>query len=140
MKIAIYPGSFDPFHQGHLNIIKKALKLFDKLYVIVSINPDKPNQSSIDKRLKDVQNSLINIENIEILANKDDFIANVALKLGANFIVRSARDKTDFEYELELAAGNKHLNNNLETILILPDYDFIEFSSTLERHRRKLDK
>lgn len=135
-KIAIYPGSFDPLHQGHIQIIKKALKLFDFLYVIVSFNPDKNNQSDIQKRFNDVKDKLKDFSNIKVLKNTNRFTAEIANDLNANFIIRSARNINDFNYELELAAGNKKINDNLETILIVPDYDFINYSSTLLRHSK----
>ncbi|TNK83777.1 pantetheine-phosphate adenylyltransferase [Mycoplasmopsis pullorum] len=137
-KIAIYPGSFDPWHQGHEQILLKALKLFDFVYVIVSINPDKNNQGDIQQRYQNVFKQTQNIKNVKVLINEKDFIANIAKKLNSNFIIRSGRDIQDFTYELELAAGNKILNPDLETILIIPNYDDIKFSSTLERHKEKL--
>ncbi|VEU75465.1 phosphopantetheine adenylyltransferase [Mycoplasmopsis maculosa] len=140
MKSAIYPGSFDPLHKGHIAIIEKALKLFDKIYVIVSVNPDKDNIDNIHYRFLNVKNELKNFSNVEVILNKDDFIANIAKKLETNFIIRSARNNVDYQYELILAAGNNSINNNLETILILPDYQDIEYSSTLIRHKSKLGK
>lgn len=140
MKKAIYPGSFDPFHKGHMSVVEKALKIFDYLLVVVSINPDKENQTPIDQRLKLVKTKLKHFKNVDVTFNSDRFIANIAAENNINFLVRSARNKTDFDYELELAAGNKYLNNRLETILIVPDFELINFSSTLERHKRKLGK
>ncbi|UUD37047.1 pantetheine-phosphate adenylyltransferase [Mycoplasmopsis californica] len=138
MKIAIYPGSFDPLHKGHLEIIKKVLKIFDKLIVIVSVNPDKENQTPVDERLKQVCDQLKGFKNVEVIPNKNKLIGHIARDLGVEFIIRSARNKTDFDYELELAAGNNHVNEKLETILIMPDFEYIEYSSTLERHKKKL--
>ncbi|UCU26599.1 pantetheine-phosphate adenylyltransferase [Mycoplasma anserisalpingitidis] len=137
-KYAIYPGSFDPWHKGHMEILKKALKIFDAIFIIVSINPDKDNQSNIDKRFNNVKEKVKDLDNVEVLINKSGFIADIARKLNVNFIIRSARNNTDFNYELELAAGNKTLNNELETILIMPNYEDINYSSTLERHKEKL--
>ncbi|QDY87686.1 pantetheine-phosphate adenylyltransferase [Mycoplasma anserisalpingitidis] len=137
-KYAIYPGSFDPWHKGHMEILKKALKIFDAIFIIVSINPDKDNQSNIDKRFNNVKEKVKDLDNVEVLINKSGFIADIARELNVNFIIRSARNNTDFNYELELAAGNKTLNNELETILIMPNYEDINYSSTLERHKEKL--
>ncbi|MCE6090808.1 pantetheine-phosphate adenylyltransferase [Mycoplasmopsis agalactiae] len=140
MKSAIYPGSFDPMHEGHIDIVKKALKIFDKLFVIVSVNPDKESVSNIDKRFAEAKEKLKEFKNVEVLINKDDLIAEMAKKLGANFLVRSARNNIDFQYELVLAAGHNSMNKDLETILIMPDYDMIEYSSTVIRHKNKLGK
>ncbi|MBD5789010.1 phosphopantetheine adenylyltransferase [Mycoplasma synoviae GX11-T] len=140
LKKAIYPGSFDPIHKGHINIIKKAVKLFDYVYVIVSINPDKNNLTGIKTRFLNTKKKLSKFENVEVLLNEDDFIANIAKKHDCNYLIRSARNIKDYSYEIELAAGNKFLNSNLETILIMPDYENINYSSTLLRHGKKLNK
>lgn len=140
IKKAIYPGSFDPLHQGHLDVIKKALKIFDKIIVVVSINPDKNNLVNIKQRYLATCQELKAFENVEVVLNEADLMANVAKKYDANFIIRSARNETDYKYELELAAGNNSQNQELETILIIPDYKMIEYSSTLLRHKRKLGK
>ncbi|WP_029906491.1 pantetheine-phosphate adenylyltransferase [Mycoplasmopsis opalescens] len=141
MKKAIYAGSFDPIHDGHISVIKKALKLFDFLYVIVSFNPDKDNSSNIVKRFDHVKTILSNISpNIEVLINKDAFIADIAREKKVNFLVRSARNDTDYNLEVDMAAGNKLINNDLETVLIIPDYSMLGVSSTLERHKSKLQK
>ncbi|MBZ4195392.1 pantetheine-phosphate adenylyltransferase [Mycoplasma sp. 1331] len=139
-KAAIYPGSFDPLHEGHIAIIEKALKLFDKIYIVVSINPDKNNLENIEVRYLEAKNKLSNLSSVEVILNKDDFIANIARKLNVNFILRSARNNDDYNYELILAAAHHSLNNDLETILIIPDYEMIEYSSTLVRHKEKLGK
>ncbi|WP_027334914.1 pantetheine-phosphate adenylyltransferase [Mycoplasmopsis felifaucium] len=139
-KVALYPGSFDPFHLGHLSVLKKALRIFDEIHVVVSINPDKENLDNIDERYLNVKNELKNFKNVFVSINKDDLTANIAKKNGANFIIRSARNDIDYNYELQLAAGNNLLNPELETVLIVPDYDKIEYSSTLVRHMEKLKK
>ncbi|EFF41780.1 pantetheine-phosphate adenylyltransferase [Mycoplasmopsis alligatoris] len=141
-KKAIYAGSFDPLHDGHVSILLKALKLFDYVYLVVSINPDKDNYSNLDLRYQKILQTIkkYNFTNVEVLLNKDDFIANIAKKYQVNFLIRSARNDVDFSYELELAAGNKHLNEDLETVLLVPDHQFINFSSTLIRHKEKLNK
>ncbi|WP_029513805.1 pantetheine-phosphate adenylyltransferase [Mycoplasmopsis primatum] len=140
MKKAIYAGSFDPLHEGHIEIIKKALKIFDKLFVIVSINPDKDNLENIEQRYDYVKKQLSSFNNVEVLINKNELIGNIAEELGVNFLVRSARNDTDYKYEIELAAGNHCVNNQLETVLIMPDYSMINYSSTLLRHKKKLGK
>nr|WP_148207947.1 pantetheine-phosphate adenylyltransferase [Mycoplasma crocodyli] len=141
-KKAIYAGSFDPFHKGHLELLKKSLKLFDYVYLVVSINPDKNNALNLDRRYKNVCDIVEKekLLNVEVLLNTNDLIANVAKKYGVNFLIRSSRNENDFQYEMELAAGNKHVNNDLETVILIPDYEYIEYSSTLERHKEKLGK
>lgn len=139
-KKAIYAGSFDPFHDGHFQILQKAARLFDFVYVIVSINPDKPDASDIDIRYNNTKKLLSNLTNVQLLKNKDRFIAEIAKELDVKYLVRSARDVIDFNYELELAAGNNSLNNELETVLLIPSYEYIKYSSTLIRHKEKMKK
>ncbi|VEU58505.1 pantetheine-phosphate adenylyltransferase [Mycoplasmopsis gallinacea] len=139
-KKAIYAGSFDPFHDGHFQILQKAARLFDFVYVIVSINPDKPDASDIDIRYNNTKKLLSNLTNVQVLKNKDRFIAEIAQELDVKYLVRSARDVIDFNYELELAAGNNSLNNELETVLLIPSYEYIKYSSTLIRHKEKMKK
>ncbi|WP_027334484.1 pantetheine-phosphate adenylyltransferase [Mycoplasma elephantis] len=138
MKKALYPGSFDPIHEGHIQVIKKALKLFDEIIVVVSINPDKEEQTPINIRLKVVKESLADFKNVKVISNNNNLISHIAREMDINYIVRSARNKTDYNYELELAAGNHFENNALETILIMPNFEYINYSSTLERHKKKL--
>ncbi|WP_029512930.1 pantetheine-phosphate adenylyltransferase [Mycoplasmopsis iners] len=137
-KIGIYPGSFDPLHEGHLAIIKKALSLLDKLYVVVTYNPDKDNLSFINERFQKVSKALKNEDKIVVLLNKNKLTADLAKEIEAKFLIRSARNNLDYQYELELAAANKSLNSSLETILIFPNYKDINYSSTLERHLKKI--
>lgn len=137
MKKAIYPGSFDPIHKGHINIIKKASKLFDELLVVVSNNPEKKNQSDIKTRLNAVSKSLEGISNVKVISNNKLLTSELALSLDIKFLVRSGRNDIDFKYEIELAAANKHLNSELETIMFFPDLEDVDYSSTLLRQGAK---
>lgn len=131
MKKAIYPGSFDPLHNGHIAIIKKALKLFDVVYVVVSNNPEKSSQTDINKRFEATKNALKEFSNIVVEINNDRTTAEFARQRNVNFLIRSARDNQDFQYELELAAANKYLNNDLETVIIIPDQLDVDYRSKL---------
>ncbi|UVD81929.1 pantetheine-phosphate adenylyltransferase [Mycoplasma iguanae] len=137
IKRAIFAGSFDPMHQGHVSIIKKASTIFDFIYVIITINPDKDHNDNFDEREKNAEKLLKNFDNVQILVNKNQLTAELARDLDVTHLIRSARNDIDFNYELELAAGNKKINNNLETILIFPDLENINFNSTLLRHKKK---
>lgn len=128
MKIAIYPGSFDPIHEGHISIIKKAIKLFDKVIVVVSNNLEKKNQTPIEIRYEKIVK--LNL-GIEVIVNANHLTAEIAKKHGAKWIIRSGRDNIDFKYELEMASANNHLNNEIETILIIPNYENISYKSRL---------
>lgn len=132
MKTAIYPGSFDPLHKGHIKIIEKALKLFDKVIVLVSNNEDKNNDETLNKRFEETKNKLSSYQNLEVEMNKG-LTANWAKDKNIKFLIRSGRNNLDFKYELELAAVNKHINNELETIIIMPELEDIDYSSRLIR-------
>ncbi|VEU65797.1 phosphopantetheine adenylyltransferase [Mesomycoplasma conjunctivae] len=135
-KQAIFAGSFDPLHEGHLSIINKALKIFDHLFVVVTINPDKSDASDIEARFLSVKEQLSDFKNVTVIKNSNKLTAELAKELNIKFLVRSARNNLDLNYEMSLAAGNHQLNNDLETILFFPDYELIEYSSTLERHKK----
>ncbi|WP_027332891.1 pantetheine-phosphate adenylyltransferase [Mycoplasmopsis gallinarum] len=139
-KVAIYPGSFDPLHKGHISVIQKALKLFDKLIVVVSINPDKDNLINIEERYQTIKNQLASFKNVEVLLNRNQLIGELSKDLNVQFLVRSARNQIDYDYELDLASGHHTINPDLETILIIPDYEMLGVSSTLERHLKSLKK
>ena len=129
MKKAIFAGSFDPIHDGHIKIIEKAVKMFDELFVVIADNNFKNNQTDLKERKKNVESVLKNIDvNIDIL--EDKYIATYAKENGIKYLVRSARNNVDFSYELDMAKINKKINDEIETVLIIPDYDDIVYSST----------
>ncbi|VEU59110.1 pantetheine-phosphate adenylyltransferase [Mesomycoplasma neurolyticum] len=138
-KKALYPGSFAPFHEGHLSILKKALSIFDYVYLVITINPDKEIDFSFEKRKKIVEQAIVGLKNVEIIINDNNLTADIAKQLNVNWLIRSARNQIDFDYEIDLALSNKLQNNKLETILLVPDSENINKSSTLERHKAKLN-
>ncbi|MGL6125293.1 MAG: pantetheine-phosphate adenylyltransferase [Metamycoplasmataceae bacterium] len=140
MKIAIYPGSFNPFHKGHLSIVNKALKIFDFVYIIVTLNPDKKNPNNLEYNKEIIEEYFKNNERVIVLINKSKLTGTLALELGAQFLIRSSRYNLDFEYELNLANSNNFINNNLETIIFFPDYDHKHVSSTVIRHKKAIEK
>lgn len=137
MKKAIYPGSFDPIHKGHIAVVKKALKIFDEIFIIVTNNPEKTPSKSLDERYKEAKKEFASNSKVYVEKNDSDLTANIAKQKGIEFLIRSARNQVDYNYELELAAGNKHLNSDLETILIIPDYEDINYSSRLIKQLKK---
>ncbi|WP_033161390.1 pantetheine-phosphate adenylyltransferase [[Mycoplasma] collis] len=137
-KKALYAGSFAPFHEGHLSILKKALKIFDYVYLVITINPDKEIDFDFNERKKIAQTFIKNLKNVKIIVNSNDLTVNLAKKLNVNWLIRSARNQMDFDYELDLAVSNKLENHEIETILLVPDSENINKSSTLERHKNKL--
>ena len=131
MNNAIFPGSFNPLHDGHISIIKKASKIFDFVYIVICNNPEKIKDLSLNDRYNYALPLLPKINNIKLIVNEDKLTISLAKELKCNYLIRSARNNKDFKYELELAAANHSLNKELETIMIIPDYDNINYESRL---------
>ncbi|AGM24765.1 pantetheine-phosphate adenylyltransferase [Spiroplasma chrysopicola] len=138
---AMFPGSFDPIHDGHLNIIKKAIKLFPTLYVVVSNNLEKTVQTNINLRAEKVKAICAEISpNITVLINDTILTSSLAEQLGINYVIRGLRNNNDLKYELELSYAMKKLNPQLETIFLIADYGLNEISSTFLKQINKLKK
>ncbi|AME10479.1 phosphopantetheine adenylyltransferase [Mycoplasma mycoides subsp. mycoides] len=133
MKTAIYPGSFNPFHNGHLNILKKAILLFDKVYVVVSKNINKSLDPDLQSRVKNIKNLIRDFNNVEIIINENKLTTTIAKELNASFIIRGLRSQADFEYEIKYYDGFKSLYPNIEVIYFISDYDKRSLSSTILR-------
>lgn len=118
MKKAVYPGSFDPLTNGHLDIIKRASVIFDKLYVVIADNPNKKYFFTTEERIEMVKRACANIENVEVIYT-DGVVVNKAEELGCKVIVRGLRAVTDFEFEFQLAAANEYINPNIETMFLM---------------------
>ena len=140
MRKAIYPGSFDPITKGHIDIILRASKLFDKLYVCVAKNLNKTPYFTLEERLNMVKVALKDIPNVEVIAT-DKLIVSVAKELNAIAIVRGLRAVTDFEYEFQLAAGNEYIDNNIEMVFLMASLNksFISSSSIKEFYSYNVD-
>tara|TARA_B100001057_G_scaffold439527_1_gene472784 strand:- start:1487 stop:1978 length:492 start_codon:yes stop_codon:yes gene_type:complete len=127
MKIALYPGTFDPITYGHIDVIKKSLKIFDKLIVATTDNTNKNYHFSIGDRLNIINNSLfkdlkLNKRNIKVIPF-DTLTINLCKKYKAGTIIRGLRAVSDFEYEFQLAGMNKKLNSNIETMFLMSDIE-----------------
>ena len=142
-KIAIYPGTFDPITLGHVDIIKKSLKIVDKLIVATTDSSDKDYFFSLEERLKIIKTSLfsdlrLNKNKIQIVPF-DSLTVNLCKKYKASIIVRGLRAVSDFEYEFQLAGMNKKLNNQIETIFLMSDIENQIISSKFVKEIAKLD-
>ena len=127
MKIAIYPGTFDPITFGHIDVIKKSLKIFDRVIVATTDNINKNYYFSIQERLSIIKNSLfkdlkLNKKKI-IIVPFDILTIDLCKKYNATVIIRGLRAVSDFEYEFQLAGMNKKLNKNVETIFLMSDIE-----------------
>ena len=126
-KIAIYPGTFDPITFGHIDVIKKSLKLFDKIVVGVSIESNKDYLFSSDERIEIVNKALfkdlkLNKKKIKVVSF-GSLTTDLCKKYKSNIILRGLRAVSDFEYEFQLAGMNRKLNQNIETIFLMSDVE-----------------
>lgn len=132
-RIAVYPGSFDPVTLGHLDIIRRAAKQFDKLIVAVLNNTSKNPLFSVDERKKLLAEVTRDMPNIEIDSFRDLLVRYMKSR-DADVIIRGIRSVTDFEFELQLASTNHHLDNEIETIFMMtnPKYSYLSSSIVKE--------
>jgi pantetheine-phosphate adenylyltransferase len=126
-KVAIYPGTFDPITYGHIDVIKKALKLFDKVVVALSDGNNKNYLFDADERIEIVKKALffdlkMNRKKVEIVTFKS-LTTDLCNKYKSNIILRGLRAVSDFEYEFQLAGMNRKLNNSIETIFLMSDVE-----------------
>ncbi|MEI7474940.1 MAG: pantetheine-phosphate adenylyltransferase [bacterium] len=137
MTIAIYPGSFDPLTNGHLDILERASKLFDRVIIAVLINPSKQPFLPIDDKIKLIQESVSCFKNVEVDSFSGLTVEYARLKQ-ANALIRGLRAISDFEYEMQMAQMNKSLYKDLETIFLTPKPEFNFISSSLVKEIAKL--
>ena len=131
-KIAIYPGSFDPITNGHLDLIKRASKLFDEVIIAITQNANKSSFLSIDQRVDAVNKSITVLDNTRVLSF-DSLLVDFAREHNAQIIIRGLRAVSDFEYEFQLSGMNKRLNPGIETLFMTPSEEFANISSSLVR-------
>ena len=142
MKTAIYPGTFDPITYGHIDVIRKSLKIFDRVVVATTDNVNKNYHFSIDERLSIIKNSLfkdlrLNKSRIKVIPF-DTLTINLCKKYKSSVIIRGLRAVSDFEYEFQLAGMNKKLNTSIETIFLMSDIENQIISSKFVKEISKL--
>lgn len=129
-KLAVYPGSFDPVTNGHIDIIVRGLKLFDRIVVGILNNPAKSPLFSVEERKEMLQASLKNFMNVEI-DTFDGLLVDYALHRGAQAILRGMRAVSDFEYEFQMALMNRRLNREIQTVFLMTGLRWIFTSSSI---------
>ncbi|MBO4856305.1 MAG: pantetheine-phosphate adenylyltransferase [Bacilli bacterium] len=139
MKVAIYPGSFDPITNGHLDVLNRALKIFDKVIVLVAINPKKKSRFSAEERVEMIKEA-VNNPNVEVDASSG-LTVEYAKSHGATHLIRGLRAVTDFEYEFQLASANDFIDSNIDTVFLMSknDKSFINSSMIMELHEAGVD-
>ena len=131
-KIGIYPGTFDPITNGHIDVIERAGKMFDKVIVVVSINSKKTCLFTENERLAMAQESLAHLANVEVDMHQG-LTVDYATKVGASAIIRGIRAISDFEYEFQIALMNRKLNPDVNTIFLLPHENYTYLNSSIIR-------
>ena len=130
MSVAIFPGSFDPITNGHVDIINQAAAIFDKVYVVVMVNTAKKYLFTNEEREDLINDAVKDLKNVQVLLKPNQLTINVARDLGANTIVRGVRNTTDFLFEQQIAEMNKKMANDISTVLLFtePENSFVASS------------
>ena len=133
MKIAIYPGSFDPITKGHLDVLETGAEIFDKVIIAVAKNSAKHGFLTIEERVELIKKSCTHLKNVEVDCF-EGLTIDYAEKKGATILLRGLRAVSDFEYEMQLSQNNSALNHNIKTVFLItkPKYNFISSSSVRE--------
>ena len=138
-KIAIFPGSFDPFTKGHEDIVIRGLKLFDEVIIAIGYNSQKHKRYfEINEMVDYIKNTFKGNDSIKVMVY-NELTAELAKKYNARFLLRGLRNTTDFEYENSIAQGNNYLNDDLESVFLITSPQFAAISSSIIREVHKYD-
>ena len=140
MRIAIYPGSFDPITNGHLDILNRALGIFDKVIILIAVNPNKKSRFSPEERKEMIEEAVGHNPSISV-DTYDGLTVKYAKEHGAKYLIRGLRAVTDFEYEFQLATANDYADSSIDTVFLMSknDKSFINSSMIMELHERGID-
>ncbi|MCY4025699.1 MAG: pantetheine-phosphate adenylyltransferase [Acidobacteria bacterium] len=131
-RLAVYPGSFDPLTNGHVDIIERGARLFDRIVLAILVNIDKAPLFSVDERVAILREVFDDHPNVEV-ETFDGLLVDYARQRGADVIVRGLRAISDFEYEMQMALMNRHLNPDIETVFMMPAESYTYLSSRLAK-------
>ncbi len=133
LRTAIYPGSFDPITKGHLDVLKRAADIFDKVIIVVSVNVNKKSFLPLEDRVKLIKECCKEMENIEV-DSFDGLTTEYAKQKNANVLIRGLRAVSDFEYEMQLSQANSALCSDIHTVFLItkPKYNFISSGTVRE--------
>ena len=135
--VGIYPGSFDPIHKGHIDIINRASKLVDKLYIAVADSPHKQPLFNLEERKDMIENEFSSNKDIEVIAF-DNLLIDLANSLKAKILIRGLRVVSDFEYEFQMLGMNRQLDSNIETVFLMADAQRQSISSNFVKEIARL--
>jgi pantetheine-phosphate adenylyltransferase len=130
MRLAIYPGTFDPITNGHLDLIERGLRIFDEIIVAVAPSPKKQPLFSLEERIELIKESVKNLKKVKVEAFDGLLVKYVKSKKGIA-IIRGLRAVSDYEYELQIALMNRRLDMNIETVFMMPSEEYSFISSTI---------
>ncbi len=136
-KIAVYPGSFDPITNGHVDIIKRGLRMFDELIILIAYNQTKRTLFSVEERVGMIREVIKDCKNVRVDCS-DGLLVDFVKESGANVILRGLRALSDFEYEFQLALINRRLNREIETVFLMTGYKWFYTSSTIIKEAASL--
>ena len=138
--IAIYPGTFDPVTNGHIDLIERAARMFDKVVVAIAESPHKKPAFPLDERISLARSVLDESDSRKVeIVGFDNLLANFVAEQGAGVILRGLRAVSDFEYEFQLASMNRRLARNVETVFLTPTEEYSFISSSLVKEIARLD-
>ncbi len=129
-KIAVYPGSFDPLTNGHVDIIKRGIRIFDEIIVLVAFNPNKSSMFTVDERCQFIRDIFSGVEGIKVDSH-DGLLIDYLIDSGATTILRGMRALSDFEYEFQMALMNRRQTKDIETVFLMSGFQWFYTSSKL---------
>ncbi|MGB9701860.1 MAG: pantetheine-phosphate adenylyltransferase [Candidatus Kapaibacteriota bacterium] len=138
-KIAIYPGSFDPITNGHVDVIERASTMFDKIYVVIAINSNKVTLFSENERIELARQSLQHLKNVEVQGTHN-LTVEFARQVNANVIIRGIRAISDFEFEFQIALMNRKIEPDIHTIFLLPNEKYTYLNSSIVKELAKYNE
>ncbi|MBN1154833.1 pantetheine-phosphate adenylyltransferase [candidate division KSB1 bacterium] len=137
MRIGIYPGTFDPITNGHIDIILRSTMIFDQVVVAVTTNQNKSPLFTVEERIEMIRASLKSLDHIEI-ESFDELLVNYALRKKASALIRGLRATSDFEYEFQMALMNSKLCKDLITVFLMPNEKYTYLNSTIVKEVARL--
>jgi pantetheine-phosphate adenylyltransferase len=129
-RTALFPGTFDPFTNGHLDLTRRAARLFDRVFVAVAPSPAKGTMFTVEERVEMIRESIKSLRRVEVIGF-DDLVVDCARRVGAQVMIRGLRAVSDFEFEFQMALMNRRLSHALEIAFLMPSQQYVYLNATL---------